>query len=132
LFVNFLLIRVINRVGSASNNAKSVLLVNYGEHGVQVNEFHYPYSLATGTKTENGSPALGERNATEGIRFIKDYMEGHHVDEIILNLPVRTSQDVEDILHIADYHGTRVKIQPDYGKLLSEKTKIRALPRTVN
>src|SRR5690606_26702391 len=73
-------------------------------------------SLATATVNEPHEAGYGKNMV--GVDHMKDYMEANHVDEILLSLPVKKSKKIRKILAIADYHGTRVKIVPDYHFLI--------------
>lgn len=131
ILINFIIISVFNRLDYASKRGKNILIIGYAQQGLKMNVYHPAYNLSNG-EVQNVSSVGGETDSIEDIQFMKDYLEYNHVDEIVLNLPIETSQEVQDILHLADYHGTRVKIQPNYSSLIQGGVKIEPSSKAVN
>lgn len=72
-------------------------------------------------KTQNNSAILGKLSDAKKI-FKKE-----KVDELILALPLRTETKINKLLHLADFYGIRIRMIPDFFKLLGGNFKIYSL-----
>ncbi|RYF96394.1 MAG: exopolysaccharide biosynthesis polyprenyl glycosylphosphotransferase [Chitinophagaceae bacterium] len=58
------------------------------------------------------------------LRTINNFLMENVVDEIVIALPGKPTQKIQNILSAADYHGIRVKYIPDYDDLFGSDYQI--------
>jgi len=73
------------------------------------------------TQNKNNSTILGKLSDARKI------FEKEKVDELFLALPLRTETKINKLLHLADFYGIRVRMIPDFFKLLGGNFKIYSL-----
>lgn len=138
IFTNFIIIRILYRWNNPSNTIRQALVVGTGNSAFNVSSYYkaHPksgYQIEGFVKYEEEICKVNHARIFEDIQHVKDYLEDHHVDEILLTLPFENSKKVSELLEVADYHGTRVKIVPEYQSLLGNGNLSSAYkPRPVN
>jgi len=118
IMVHFIFISIINRLGYASKKMRNTLVLGYDEGGIKLNYKPSTAALPRLVDVHGVTTQVVEDKTVEDLQLMKEYLSDHHVEEIVLNLPIKTSEEVREILQLADYHGTRVKILPDFGPLI--------------
>jgi Undecaprenyl-phosphate glucose phosphotransferase len=58
---------------------------------------------------------------------LKDYLNKHYVEEIIITLPFHEVFTIKSIVDIADYHGTRVRFVPDFQDIFGKRFKTQKI-----
>jgi len=121
--VNFIIISVLNRVGSKTTKIKHMLVAGVGEviHKANAYDIHLEleYPGDNGFMDFNYEEYDARKDEDlDDVNHMKDYLMGHHVDEILITVPIKKTNKIQEILNLADYHGTRVKIVPDYQSLI--------------
>jgi putative colanic acid biosynthesis UDP-glucose lipid carrier transferase len=58
------------------------------------------------------------------LNSINDFLLTNSVDEIVIALPGKPIQKIQEILSTADYHGIRVKYIPDYDDIFGSDYKV--------
>lgn len=131
ILVHFIIISVLNRWRHASRKMRSTLVIGYSEEGVKLNAMPDAVYHPSARGVQAVQAEVAEKISGD-VQFMEKYLEGHHVEEIQLNLPVKISEDVRKILELADYHGARVKILPDLDPILVGDVKRGNLVKAVN
>ncbi|GAB3667602.1 undecaprenyl-phosphate glucose phosphotransferase [Echinicola sediminis] len=127
---NFIILSIINRINSYGAAGKNVLVTGVGDMVNKVNSYYsgHPnlgYNIKGIVKYKNdNSVQSDEGQYVSDIGHMGDYIKDHHVDEIIVALPVKCSKEIKEILKTADYHGTRVRFVPDYRDLFGQGYKV--------
>jgi len=127
---NFMVIGVVNRIGSSTRRVKHIVFIDvnkmiskektFSEVESQKNKLN---ANSFGVDVLKDDFKVGQTKIFEDVHYMKSYLEDNHVDEILLSLPIKTSKKVREILRIADYHGARVKLLPDYKNIIQSKCK---------
>lgn len=129
IIFNFLLDSFLSRLKS-SKNIKYALIAGTGSIAKRV-ETQLMAHKVNGYKIRGfincikHEECIVERNKVIGsLHNINDFLKENVVDEIVIALPGRPIQKIQNILSTADYHGIRVKYIPDYGDLFGTDYQI--------
>ncbi len=108
-------------------HVRKTLIIGAGKSGMEVSRFiemnpEMGYSIVgyldDNFKLRKNLPILGSVDSLE-------YLYGHYaIQEIIIALPLTCEKKIQNILSIADYNGTRVRLIPDFYRLLKCKYTI--------
>lgn len=127
IITNFVILSIINRVGH-SNNLKHALVAGVGGMAHKINTYYsaHPklgYRIKGFVKCNQEECEVEQDRVIGDIECMKEYLKENHVDEIFIALPIKNSEKIQDLIDIADYHGTRVKFVPDYQSVLGNAYK---------
>ncbi|MCF8296165.1 MAG: undecaprenyl-phosphate glucose phosphotransferase [Melioribacteraceae bacterium] len=123
----YILRRTLNYLRKKGRNQRNLLIVGAGEVGKNFYEAikdnpHFGYRvmgfLDDQTKSYLNGQYLGSLDKLDLI------LEKNRVDNVLVALPNNASDKVEEVVRTCEQHTTRVKIIPDYFKVVSPKYSI--------
>ena len=137
--VNFVIISVLNRVGNRSSKTKHSFMIHAGDAIKKTRVREYQPELAYHGDTgfisyNNEEDHLEEDEDLDDVNQMRDYLVDHQVDEILITIPIKKTKKIQEILELADYHGKRVKIVPDYQSLVAngDNATVAKSPTAIN
>src|SRR5690554_2710655 len=129
---NFVVISVLNRVGKRAAKTRYSLVAEpskpVGKTAAYSGEPELAYHGDNGFMGyDNDGGDVEEDKGPDEIGHMRDYIVDHHVDEIVITVPIKKTKKMQEIMDLADYHGKRVKIVPDYQSLVVNGKKAGAV-----
>jgi putative colanic acid biosynthesis UDP-glucose lipid carrier transferase len=119
---NYLLHRFLNRLKN-TKNVKYALIAGTGSMAKKV-ETQLMLQNVNGYKirgfincAKHDECIVEQHKVIGSLHNINDFLMENAVDEIVIALPGKPIQKIQNILSTADYHGIRVKYIPDYEDL---------------
>ncbi|MEX2594094.1 MAG: undecaprenyl-phosphate glucose phosphotransferase [Anditalea sp.] len=128
IITNFIIISIINRVGNRGNNLKHALVAGVGGMAHKINTYYseHPklgYRIKGFVECNEEECEVEQDRVIGNMEYMKEYLKENQVDEIFIALPIKNSKKIQNLIDIADYHGTRVKFVPDYQSVLGNAYK---------
>ena len=123
----FTLRQILNAIRKSGRNLRNILIVGAGEVGKNFYEAikdnpHFGYKvigfLDDKSKSYLNGHYLGQINQLSKI------LSANQIDNVLVALPNHAQEKVEEVVRICEQHTTRVKIIPDYFKVVSPKYSI--------
>lgn len=102
-------------------HVRKILIIGAGKSGIEVSRFiemnpEMGYSIVgyldDNLNLKEDLPILGS------VDSLQDLYEQHAFQEIIIALPLTCEEKIQNILLVADYNGTRVRLIPDFYRLV--------------
>jgi putative colanic acid biosynthesis UDP-glucose lipid carrier transferase len=130
VFINFLLLTVINKMNFTREKFKNVLIAGVGKtarnvEGQMTLEKSSAYQLKGFINCSiQEECAIGEHRVLGDLNDMSEYLEANPVDEIVIALPTHFTKEIRNVLKVADYHGIRTKYILDYKEMFGDQYTI--------
>jgi putative colanic acid biosynthesis UDP-glucose lipid carrier transferase len=101
-------------------------LMNYMEQDVTLG-----YKVVGFLDDNPTNPKIEVQRVLGRLSDLEDVLKDHHVDEIVVALPLTEGQKIMDAIELSDFHGLRVRLVPDYYRMFNrnfETSNIGTLP----
>lgn len=122
---NFFIDLITNILSKQQKEIKYTLLAssNHNKGFLEKNLSFNSYKQIKGfIKTDKNQPLFIENE--RGENEMSGFLNQHHIDEIIIALPLKRTKKIQKIMDMADYHGIRVKCILDYQSNFGRNCKI--------
>lgn len=128
LLVNYLLFLLVGKMRGRGRHARSALVIGAGAIGEHIEDYfiHNPdfgYNITGYLEDELVHPLLQDKVLGK-IRDIDRVLMENSVHEIIIALPTHLDEKIQFIINKADYYGIRVRLVPDYFRLLGRNYSV--------
>lgn len=127
---NLLLLQAVSWISYSKTHVRTTLVAGTGHMAKKVERQLYGRKvsgyriLGYVNCLQNEECLVGRENVVSNLRDIKQYLEEHPVDEIVIALPGKPLRKIRNIMDAADYYGIRVKYIPDYDELFGRNYQI--------
>lgn len=127
MIVNYLLFAIVRSMRINGRNVRKALVVGAGRVGAHIeNYFHqnpdFGYRII-GFLDDNPEDSDLQYQIIGRISDMDKVLKEKKVDEVIIALPTHLDEKIQFVADKADYHGIRVRLVPDYFRLLGRNYK---------
>jgi Undecaprenyl-phosphate glucose phosphotransferase len=112
-------------------NLKYMLIIGAGKLGQQFlnnMERHREFGYVVKGFLDDDAAKLDKRfknvRVIGNLDILEEYLQSTHIDEVIVALPLRAYQKLEEIITVCEKYGIRTLIIPDYYKYIPAKPKV--------
>ncbi len=110
----------------------NVLVLGAGRIGGRVLNFvtskgNFGYNVIGFLDDAPGNPKIPDRMVLGGLNDLESIIESSTVDELVITLPMEAGDQIRSALQLADFHGLRVRLVPDYYRLFERNFKTSEL-----
>lgn len=127
MIVNYLLFTIVRSLRINGRNVRKALVIGAGRVGVHIDNYfrHNPdfgYRII-GFLDDNPDESELHYQIIGRIQDMDNILKTKKVDEVIIALPTHLDEKIQFVMDKADYHGIRVRLVPDYFRLLGRNYK---------
>lgn len=127
MLVNYLLFSIVRHMRIKGKNVRKALVIGAGRVGMHIDNYfrHNPdfgYRII-GFLDDNPEDSELQYQIIGGISEMDKVLKERKVDEVIIALPTHLDEKIQYVADKADYHGIRVRLVPDYFRLLGRNYK---------
>lgn len=127
MVVNYLLFTIVRRLRINGRNVRKALVVGAGRVGAHIETYFlqnpdFGYRII-GFLDDNPEHSDLQYQIIGRIADMDKIVGERKVDEIIIALPTHLDEKIQQVVDKADYHGIRVRLVPDYFRLLGRNYK---------
>lgn len=127
MVINYLLFTIVRSMRINGRNVRKALVIGAGRVGAHIeNYFHqnpdFGYRII-GFLDDNPEDSDLQYQIIGRISDMDKVLKEKKVDEVIIALPTHLDEKIQLVADKADYHGIRVRLVPDYFRLLGRNYK---------
>lgn len=130
IVANAILVNIISRFRRRQENIKYTLVAGVGDLAVKISSYFdsnpdFGFRIKGYLKSKSEECKVNQDKVVGALKDIKQYLNQNTINEIVIALPYKSAKKkIKNIIHEADYHGTRVSYVPDYQGLFGKNFKI--------
>lgn len=130
LVVNYVLFLVVRTMRFNGKNVRKALVIGAGRVGAHIDNYFrqnedFGYRII-GFLDDNPEDSELQYQIIGRIDDLDQVIQSRKVDEIIIALPTHLDERIQHVVDRADYSGIRVRLVPDYFRLLGRNYKTTA------
>lgn len=127
MIVNYLLFSIVRLMRIRGKNVRKALVIGAGRVGVHIDNYFrqnpdFGYHII-GFLDDNPEDSDLQYQIIGRISEMDKVLKERKVDEVIIALPTHLDEKIQYVADKADYHGIRVRLVPDYFRLLGRNYK---------
>lgn len=127
MIVNYLLFSIVRLMRIRGKNVRKALVIGAGRVGVHIDNYFrqnpdFGYHII-GFLDDNPEDSDLQYQIIGRISEMDKVLQERKVDEVIIALPTHLDEKIQYVADKADYHGIRVRLVPDYFRLLGRNYK---------
>lgn len=127
LVVNYLLFTIVRMMRIRGKNVRKALVIGAGRVGTHIDNYFrqnadFGYRII-GFLDDNPDDSDLQYQIIGRITDMDKVLKEKKVDEVIIALPTHLDEKIQYVVDKADYHGIRVRLVPDYFRLLGRNYK---------
>ncbi len=134
LMVNFLLYKLVGMMRINGKNVRKTLIVGTGQVSADIEKYFeqnpdFGYRII-GFLDDVKTDATKHHLMLGSVNDIDKVLKQIRVDEVIITLPAHLDQKIQYVIDRVDYYGIRIRLVPDYFRLLGKKYKTTCMGDT--
>lgn len=127
MIVNYLIFSIVRFMRMKGKNVRKALVIGAGRVGVHIDNYFrqnpdFGYRII-GFLDDNPEDSDLQYQIIGRISEMDKVLKERKVDEVIIALPTHLDEKIQYVADKADYHGIRVRLVPDYFRLLGRNYK---------
>ncbi|MBC8032764.1 MAG: undecaprenyl-phosphate glucose phosphotransferase [Chitinophagaceae bacterium] len=134
LFVNFLLYKLVGMMRINGKNIRKALIVGTGKVSENIQRYFeqnpdFGYKVV-GFLDDNVDKLNHQSQVLGTIGDLDKVLKEIHIDEVIITLPAHMDNEIQFVIDKVDYYGIRIRLVPDYFRLLGRNFKTTSMGDT--
>lgn len=130
MFVNYVLFLIVRALRIKGKNVRKALVIGAGRVGAHIDNYFrqnadFGYRII-GFLDDNPEDSDLQYQIIGRIDELDHVIQTRKVDEVIIALPTHLDERIQQVVDRADYFGIRVRLVPDYFRLLGRNYKTTA------
>ncbi|MEJ7768719.1 MAG: undecaprenyl-phosphate glucose phosphotransferase [Chitinophagaceae bacterium] len=127
LLVNYLVYFFVKKLRRKGKNIRKALIIGAGRMGVHLDQYFSSapdlgYKIV-GFLDDNQKDKLLQERILGPVSSIEEVLKITKLDEVIIALPTHLNEKIQYLVDKVDYYGIRVRLIPDYTRLLGANYK---------